>query len=625
MGLKSINEWPPKYRFLLISILFAVIFLIDTRTSAGFVTYAMYIITLIVFTPPRILELIAFSSMATVLILAGFLLQPPGAPPIYGIVNRSIILITLWGGPLLLQRRLRVQVRLLEAGNRLRTILETLPVGVLIVEAADESFSFVNKRARELWGMDVQGRTLADNAAMLNPKRLNGSPLGKHDLPAYKALRGEAIFNEELEVQRSGGTYYVTANAAPINDARGRTVAAVVIFDDITERKIEEDRVKDSENRLRTVLTTIPAPVFIVEARDHRISYMNDRAKELFGFDAFGMNRDEFWAKVKPSTPAGSPYMRDELPSALALRGFEAINKEVAIVDQEGRKYYLIASSAPIHDAQGMVTAALVILEDLTKRKEAEEVLKRDKKTLDLLVIDRSHALLEAQKEIDRSRRLSDLGQLAATIAHELRNPLTAIGLADANIRRKAGNPVIERSADNIQKKLDESNEIIDNLLLYARLKAPRKGTVAICDIIDETTQAARNKFSGRDIQFNITYDEMKGISIPGDPIQLKEVFGNLINNAIEAVPETKKGMIDIALSRENGNTIIRISDNGVGISPENLKKLFQPFFTTKPHGTGLGLSVVNKIIEGHEGSVGFESEVGKGTTVTVALPLNPQ
>ncbi len=258
----------------------------------------------------------------------------------------------------------------------------------------------------------------------------------------------------------------------------------------------------------------------------------------------------------------------------------------------------------PILDTKGEVEFLAFSLIDVTERKLAEE------------------RLLLAQKELESARRLSDIGVLAATVAHELRNPLGVIRTAAYNIKRKAQNPRLESHFINIEKKILESDQIINNLLFYSRLKQPYYESVRIYDILNECIKSARIRFSEHNVPVIKKINSLRKYFIDADPLQMAELVNNILNNAYDACL-SKNCMIEIVAVKDGkGNIEITVKDNGMGMDKEHLERAFEPFFSTKAKGTGLGLTVCNQIVNLHGGKICIDSEKGKGTTVTVTVPI---
>ncbi|MBU4304605.1 MAG: ATP-binding protein [Candidatus Omnitrophica bacterium] len=259
---------------------------------------------------------------------------------------------------------------------------------------------------------------------------------------------------------------------------------------------------------------------------------------------------------------------------------------------------------------------------DITERKNAEKVLQGDKEAFERLVEERTQELIKTQIELEQAKRLSDIGTLAAVVAHELRNPLVTMQMAVFNIKKKQQNPLIDKHLLSIEKKIVESDQIINNLLFYSRLKIPRLERIKLYDTLKESIAMARKNNGKKKVTFSRRFSGIRGLFISADPLQMKELFDNILNNACDAVSD-KSGRIEITAGYEGDEQLnICVRDNGEGISEEVLKKIFEPFFTTKSKGTGLGLAVCRQIVALHAGTLDISSEKGKGTTVKIVLPL---
>jgi signal transduction histidine kinase len=264
------------------------------------------------------------------------------------------------------------------------------------------------------------------------------------------------------------------------------------------------------------------------------------------------------------------------------------------------------------------IKGAKVVNIENKMHKDAPEY---DNESLEELLQERKKQLLHTREELNRLKNLSDIGVLVATVTHELRNPLAAIGMAVHNIRRKAASPAIEKHLRNIDKKLFESKEVIDNLLLYSRrLKSPKFRTTSVDELIQASIQLIQGKHR-KDISIFKNIDSVKGVTLNIDPIQITQVFDNILNNACEAV--SCKGEIKITAANEKDFIEISIQDNGPGIEEDIIEKMFKPFFTTKARGTGLGLAVCRQIVNMHRGDIGVKKRATRGTCIFVRLPKN--
>lgn len=248
--------------------------------------------------------------------------------------------------------------------------------------------------------------------------------------------------------------------------------------------------------------------------------------------------------------------------------------------------------------------------------------LTKESKVKSHIINQKDNELKTTKMKLKEVSKLSDLGKLAATVAHELRNPLSVIGTAVFNIREKRTNPSIDKQLNNIDKNLKESEQIINNLLLYARIKEPHIESLCLNDIINNAMNTIEGRFSKSQVTIHNTCDLDASMQIKADHYQLIEILNNILINAYQSYNK-KKGIIDIHSYLENPKTVsIVIKDYGSGIPEQITDKIFDPFFTTKSKGTGLGLGICQELIRRHNGSITIRSICGKGTTVTISLPL---
>jgi two-component system sporulation sensor kinase A len=231
-----------------------------------------------------------------------------------------------------------------------------------------------------------------------------------------------------------------------------------------------------------------------------------------------------------------------------------------------------------------------VMINDITERKKTEEMLQN-------------------------AEKLSVVGQLAAGIAHEIRNPLTAIKGFTQLLRDQ----INKNYAEVILQELDRIDTIVSDLLILAKPQVMEFVRCDLIDLINRTlvllnTQAIMHNVM---IHLNSHYDELY---IDCEPDQLKQVFINFIKNAIEAMPNGGTVIIDI---QKYANVVqLEFVDEGIGIPKERLAKIGEPFYSTKEKGTGLGMMICQRIIRNHRGKMEISSEVNKGTTIQLTLPI---
>ncbi|MDI6725342.1 MAG: ATP-binding protein [Smithellaceae bacterium] len=290
------------------------------------------------------------------------------------------------------------------------------------------------------------------------------------------------------------------------------------------------------------------------------------------------------------------PALPPSLASLLAEMKTESgrMTRELVLV-VAGRGIHLDVVAAAMEDDDGIFLGRLVLLRDTTEIRHLRD-------------------------EVARSERLVALGNLAAGVAHEIRNPLSSIkGFATYFRERLRDKPEDYRTAGIMIAEVDRLNRVITQLLDLAQPASPEKETLDLISTINHVLQmiAARAEASGVTI---MTHYPTGPLEVLGDTDQLKQVLLNLFLNALEAMEEGGALTLTLNEPAEGGGRIV-IEDTGAGIKAEDLTRIFDPYFTTKLTGTGLGLAIVHKIIEAHRGEIHVDSEEGKGTRVTLHLP----
>ena len=228
------------------------------------------------------------------------------------------------------------------------------------------------------------------------------------------------------------------------------------------------------------------------------------------------------------------------------------------------------------------------------------------------------------QQEIARSRRLASLGSLAAGVAHEIRNPLSSLkGFATYFRERYRENPADRETADVMIAEVDRLNRVIGQLLEFARPMTMTKVPTSLPMVLRHALKTVEGQARKQGIAIETDFPAQIG-EVPLDADRISQVFMNLFLNALAAMEAG--GTLRVSLARQDERTVrISVSDTGAGIRKEDLPRVFDPYFTTKPSGTGLGLPIIQKIVEAHGGQISLTSEPGQGTTATVLLPAVPE
>jgi PAS domain S-box-containing protein len=224
------------------------------------------------------------------------------------------------------------------------------------------------------------------------------------------------------------------------------------------------------------------------------------------------------------------------------------------------------------------------------------------------------------QEKLKRSEHLAMLGQMAACVAHELRNPLSSIeGFSELIISDTQETDERMKYARTISKEVKRIDATIQEILTFSRTTKPEKKPVRTNDLLSDIVESLRTVTK----EPGVTIDWMPAGNVPdlyGDEHQLRKVFSNLIQNSIQAIGSS--GTVKVSARAGEDGVLIEVEDNGPGIPKDIQPNIFMPFFTTKQKGTGLGLALARKIVEDHEGTIRLESDAGRGARFTVELPM---
>jgi len=394
---------------------------------------------------------------------------------------------------------------------------------------------------------------------------------------------------ETVRVAKDGRRVEISLTVSPIKDTSGAVVGASTIARDITLKNARMRQLAESEERLRSIVEAAVDGIIVIDARGS-IEAFNPAAERLFGYtvpEVIGRNISILMPE--PHRSEHDRYMGHYLETG--EQRIIGIGREVSAMRKDGSLF-------PVHLSVGEMMLGgqrkfTGILHDLTSRVAIEERLREQ-------------------------AALVRLGEMAAVIAHEVKNPLAAVRGAIQVIGKRlaAGSREAEVVTDIIAR-IDTLNQLVRDLLLFARPPQPHPIPVDVRSVLSATIDLLR----GDDTHANVRVT-MAGEAplIDADIELLKIVFLNLFINSAQAMKG--RGDITVGVSTGRGMCQVVITDTGPGIPPEIRTRLFTPFVTTKARGTGLGLSTVKRLIEAHSGEIHIESPASGGARITVLLPL---
>jgi len=404
-----------------------------------------------------------------------------------------------------------------------------------------------------------------------------------------------------------GRDRYLYFLAAPIYDEKGEIIAAIETLQDVSHEKeltkslqeyaetlqnelsenIELRRaVEELNNYLQSIVKSLPDKIYEVDGKGI-VNYMSRglkkgddfspnqfQGKHILDFVA-EENKDFVWSKWEEAQKGNyKPY-------------------ELDVLDKDGKRLHLLITTTPVVGSDRY----LVVQRDITDVKNLE-------------------------KKLYESQKMAALGQFSAGLAHEVRNPLSSIKMS-LQILEKRLNPTGNdlKRFKIAEKEVEHLEELVNNILIFAKPMDPRKAPTDVVKVINRALALSEKGITDKNIEVKTEIEDVPVLM--ADAAMLGDALLNIIRNAVEAAEE--KGVVTVSLCLLEGSRksiVIQVQDNGDGIDPADMPHLFNPFFTRKKYGTGLGLSQVKTIIDLHHGTIDFISEKGKGTKVVVTLPL---
>ena len=530
----------------------------------------------------RDLVLVAAGCLA--LLALSYLVSPPIGPS-----SEALLRLTIRGTVIGLTAYLVLQTQSAETGLREKAALLDLTQDTIFVRDMDDVITYWNRGAAELYGWAVEeavGKAAHDLLTTRFPAPLDAI---RAELHAVGIWEGELV-----HTKRDGAQVTVFSRWALQRDGQGRPFAILETNNDITERK-------RAEYLTRQVFENSPNGIFIID-RDYRYRRVNPVYLRRMGIPA------EQIAGKHVSDLFGTELFERTLKPNLdrCFAGEEFTYTDW--FDFPFGRFYLAKTYSPLRAGTERVDSALVITHDLTGHMQATE------------------ALQAAQGELAQVARMNTLGELAASIAHEINQPLTAVvNGANAGLRWLDGeSPELDEARQmlaRIRKDGNRAAEVIARIRALASKSPIRMDRLAINDVVEDVISLVRNEIDRNRVVLRARLaDDLPPIL--GDRVHLQQVILNLVVNAIEAMHDNEPRELLITSSKDEAeNVLVSVRDSGPGLDPQSVNRIFQSFFTTKPSGMGMGLSICQSIVEAHGGQLSARPNEPRGALFEVALP----
>jgi PAS domain S-box-containing protein len=491
------------------------------------------------------------------------------------------------------------------------------------LRASEERFRHMVEGIKDyaIYMLDLDGRVIAWNVGAERMKNYSSQEiLGRHFSRFYeprdvelgkpeRALKEAAVagrFEDEgWRVRKDGSRFWANVITTAMKDEAGKLQGFVKVTQDMTERKRAEEALRENEERFRSYFE-LGLIGMAMTSPTKGILEVNDELCSILGYERSELLKKS-WAEMTNLDDLAADVAQFNRVLAGETDGYTLDKK---CIRKDGRVIDTIMSAKCLRRADGSVDYFVGLVQDITERKRSEE------------------ALRAAQAELAHMARVSTMGELAASIAHEVNQPLTAIvANGDAGMRWLSQVPPNTDEARNAMKEMvvqgHRASDVIGRIRGLIRKAPPNLSTFGANQLIEDVLVLTRQQVAEHGITVRV--ELAAGIpSISGDPVQLQQVLVNLILNAIEATSVKKDGAREVVLTSQRqgiNEIVIAVHDSGKGVAPQDMDQLFRPFFTTKAAGIGMGLAISRSIIEAQGGRLWATSNEGIGATFQFSLP----
>ena len=498
--------------------------------------------------------------------------------------------------------RKRHELALWKSEERLRNLLHGAPDAMVLTD--DQGVILhMNEQAEALFEYSP-AEVVGSSIDHLIPDRFQDRLVESRAAFERDPERRTLVDGHSSAILRGDGTEVPVEISMSLVRGAGDTRQILCSVRDLTARRRVEAQLRSNERRLREIADVLPAMVCLMDA-DQRYRFVNDAYAKWHGWEP-GQVEGRLVREV-----IGEPLYFQLRASVEAALDGTPTHFGGTISGSEGKQLPVDMSLVPQHTEGGEVSGCLVVIFDVSSEVVARET-------------DRRH-----REELAHVARVATLGELAASIAHELNQPLSAIvanaQAADHLLRRDHPDVLESREAlKDISSDAMRAGEVIASMRQLLRRGETRADSVKLHDLICDVVHLLRSEAIGRGVVVTVVEPNTDLPAVSGDTIQLKQVFLNLLMNAIEAAspPSVRERTVTVVTSRKGAEAEVEIRDTGLGLPTGDPEELFAPFVSRKQDGLGMGLTISRTIVEAHGGSLAAEPNSPSGAVIRVRLPL---
>src|SRR6266853_3664222 len=505
-----------------------------------------------------------------------------------------------------------------KAEERLRRSEAYLAEAQRISHTGSYTFSLVTRKllywseeCYRIWGFDpAQGLPDGEIAA----QRIHPDDRERVYNEAQEARRRKRDYTLEFRIVLPDGTVkYVECNEHHLFSERGELVETMGTNVDVTERKRAEEALRRGEAWLAQAQRLSRTGTWVLDGTTRRFLYWSDESYRIWGFDPLQghPDREDVWGRIHPAD-------RERVWGGVqeALREKRDFLSEFRILLPDGTVKYLEINAHHEFSSLGALLEVICTNVDVTDRKYAQDEHER---------------LRQLETDLAHLNRVSTMGELAASLSHEILHPI-----ATARNNARAGMRFLEMSPPNLSevkealgcvvRDADRAKDIVGRIRSQIKRAPPQKERFDLHEAINEVIVMVRSAIAKDAISVNTRL--MDGlVPVQGDRVQLQQVLVNLILNAVEAMSSVEDGARELSIRTEQSQTgvLVAVHDSGPGVDPVNLDRVFEPFYSTKASGIGMGLSICQAIIHGHGGRLRMSANEPRGAVFQFTLPAAQQ